>query len=178
MKRNYIQSICVFAIILPVLAATLCILVISFTGSSLLGSFKKEQQLYESESSQNLVLDKLLKGSQSKKATLDQWNKLLVGDSFTRVNKELREAINKHNSTKTLQLIEQNRAQRPNFPVDSGRSACNFVLEGTFKELQHCATELECTLPNLMVNQMSIRPQSSGNLLELELKYTIWENVQ
>ena len=178
MKKNYIQSIGTFAIALPLLAALILTGIISLVKSNLLGDFAQDQNTYKTEQSQLLVVEKLKRQNAEKQQQLEQWNQLLTGDSFSKVNEQLRLSITNNNKTKTLQLTDQKRAASPTYTVDAERSACAFEVEGTFSELQRCVTELECTLPNLMVNTMTIKPQTSGNLLNLQLNYTIWEKAQ
>ena len=178
MKRHYIQSIGTFAIVLPLVVALLFTGIISLVKSSLLGDYKESKKIYKSEQAQLAVLEKLEKQLAKKKKQLAQWEQLLVGDSFTKVNEQLRQSITSSNKTKTLQRIDQKRTASPAYAVDAPRSACEFVLEGTFSEMQQCLTKLECALPNLMVNTMSIKPQTSGKLLNLKLNYTIWEKEQ
>ena len=178
MKRHYIQSIGTFSIALPLIAALALTGIISFAKSSLLGDFSQSQQIYKTEQTQIAALSKLEITHKTQQSQLEQWNKLLTGDSYNEVNKQLRIAITNNNKTKTLQLIDQKSVTRPSYAVDAPRSACEFVLEGSFTEIQRCTTELECKMPNLMVNTMSIQPQRNSNLLNLKLNYTIWEKAQ
>ena len=179
MKRHYIQSIGTFSVALPLIAALALTGIIAVTKSSLLGDFSQSQQIYQTEQTQNAVLNKLKVGHKEQQSQLKQWNNLLLSDdSYTEVNKQLRTAISNNNKTKTLQIRDQKKATRPAYAVDAPRSACEFILEGTFSELQKCTTELECKMPNLMVNSMSLEPQQNSNLLNLKLNYTIWEKAQ
>jgi hypothetical protein len=178
MKRHYIQWIGLFAIGIPLIVTLILIGIISFTKFTLLGDFSQNQKIYESEQAQIAVLSRLEIAHKAQQGQLEQWNKLLTGDSYNEVNKRLRIAITNNNKTKTLQLTDQKSVARPTYAVDAPRSACEFVLEGTFSEIQRCATELECKMPNLMVNTMSIKPKTNSNLLNLKLNYTIWEKDQ
>jgi len=179
MKRHYIQSICTFSIALPVLATVMLIGIICVIKSSVLADFSEEKLFFKTEQTQITELNELKAGHKKKLAQLNQWNQLLVSsDSYTKLNTQLRNAISNNNKTKTLQRIDQKKATSPSYAVDAPRSACEFTIEGTFTELQKCTTELECSMPNLMVNTMSIEPQTKSNLLKLKLNYTIWEKAQ
>ncbi len=178
MKKYYIQSIGVFAIALPLIAALILTGFITLAKSKLLGDYSQNKNIYKTEQTQIVVLEKLKVQQTQKQEQLEQWNQLLIGDSFTKVNNQLRQSISNNNITKTLQLTDQKRASRPAFAVDAPRSSCEFVLEGTFTEIQRCMTELECELPNLMVNSMTINSKRNSKLLNLKLNYTIWEKAQ
>ncbi|PQJ29267.1 hypothetical protein [Rubritalea profundi] len=178
MKRHYIQSIGTFSIAVPLIVTLIVIGIISFTKSTLLGDFSQSQRIYKTEQTQIAALSKLEIKHKAQQSQLEQWDKLLTSDSYNEVNKQLRIAITNNNKSKTLQLTDQKSATRPAYAVDAPRSACEFVLEGTFTELQRCTTELECKMPNLMVNTMNIKPQTNSNLLNLKLNYTIWEKDQ
>jgi hypothetical protein len=178
MKKYYIQSIGTFAIALPLLSALVLTGIITLVKSNLLGDYSQSKNLYKTEQAQIAVLENLKVQHKANQGQLKQWTQLMTGDSFTKVNEQLRQSISNNNKTKTLQLTDQKRATTPSFAVAASRSACDFTLEGTFSEIQRCMTELECKLPNLMVNTMSIKPESNSNLLNLKLNYTIWEKAQ
>ncbi|MEO1858190.1 MAG: hypothetical protein ABGY95_12615 [Rubritalea sp.] len=178
MNKKYIQCIGTFSIALPLLAAIILTGITSIVKAHLLGNFAESKNTYKTEQAQIAVLNELKIQHSKKQTQLKQWNQLLTGDSFTKVNERLRQSIADSNKTKTLQLTDAKRSTRPTYAVNAPRSACEFKLEGTFSEMQRCLTKLECRMPNLMINTMSLNSQINSNLLNLKLNYTIWENAQ
>lgn len=175
MQKYYMQSIATFAVAIPLLITLVLILIIQSIKSSLIGDFESTKALYTQELQLNQQLSKVEKDNADKKENLTQWLNLMEGDSFTQVNKELLSAVKQSNKTGALHITEKSRSNTRINGVNAAHSACDFTLQGTFTELQRSMTQLECTMPNLMVSRMSLTPQSRGNLLEFKINYTIWE---
>lgn len=175
MQKNYMQSIASFAIAIPLLVTLVVIIIIQTVKSSLVGDFPEKQSKYTQELQLNKQLAIVEKENAAKKENLAQWTTLMTGDAFTKVNENLLSSVKQSNKTGTLHVMEKSRSNSRIQGVNAPHSACDFVLQGTFAELQRSLTQLECRMPNLMVNNMSLKPQASGKLLEFKINYTVWE---
>lgn len=179
MKKHYLQSICLFSYIVPLLFSLVLIALVFFARSVILGGFSDKQKIYTTEQAQLITLKKLKTESKEKEVQLDQWKNLSeTADSFTDISAILRQSISDNSPTKTLQITQSKRTKASNAAINAASSNCEFGIEGTYSEIQRSLSQLESTMPNLMLNSMTIATGKNSKLLNLNLKYTIWEKSQ
>lgn len=174
MKKYYTQSICTLSIAVPIVIALILFLIISIIKNTFLGDFEANKVTYKTELGQLEQLAIIKKNNLAKEQQLALWQDLLSGDGYNKVNEQLRKSVKTYDQTNTLLITESNRSSNSNNGVDAKQSSADFALQGTFTELQLALTDLESRMPNLMLNRVSISPQSNSKLLDLKLNYTIW----
>lgn len=175
MKKQYIQSISCFSVLVPIILFLIGLAIINITKNSFIGDFEQNKQSYINDQSLNTQIEGMKKGSAQRQANLTSWNKLLEGNSFTKINNNLRESIKDNNKSKTLDILELNKGAEPKTGVNTKSSSFDLSLVGTYTDIQNCLLNLEAKMPNLMVNSLSLEPQKNSKLINLKLNYIVWE---
>jgi hypothetical protein len=174
MKKFYIQSISVFSLVIPLTITLIAWIVITTVKSSMLGDFEQVKSTYQNDQVLNAQLAKL-KTQVGYAKYVPEWQSLMKGDSFSKLNQQLEKSINTANNSKTLTLTSQKRESKPRFGVKGNYSAYSYGLEGTYGEMQQCLLDLEARMPNTMLTKLDIEPSRSGNLYNFKLNFTTWE---
>lgn len=170
------QSIATFSLAIPILILLILLVLVSVVKSFIIGDFEKNKVSLAQEQAQTIQLEAIKKENSTQQELLQNWKNLLDGDSFDKISTQIGPILQKNNKTKTLLLTEQTKVLSKRDSIASKHTDCAFSFQGTFSELQKSMLELEHRNPQLMVNTLRIRPQSSSNLLNLKVNYTIWEN--
>ncbi|MGJ8671653.1 hypothetical protein [Rubritalea sp.] len=174
MKKFYIQSISVFSIIIPLIIIIIAWVAITVVKSTMLGDFEKNKVTYQTDQSLNQQLN-ILKKQAGYAQYVPQWEELMQGDSFAKMNGQLEKSIESANKSKTLTLTSQKREGRPNLGVAGPYSAYSYGIQGTYAEVQQCLLDLESNMPNSMLTKLTINASNSGNFYNFNLNFTTWE---
>lgn len=174
MNKLYIKSISVFSLLIPLSLALIAWLAIAVTKSKLLSDFEVAKSTYQNDQMLNRQLAILKKQVGFAKYTPD-WEELMQGESFAKLNNQLEKSIKFANKSKTLNLTSQKRESRPKYGVKGSYSAYTYGLQGTYAEVQKCLLDLESRMPNTMLTKLEIQPSKSSNLYNFNIAYTTWE---
>jgi len=175
----YRQSIALFGIVLPVLAAAILISVCYMMKSKMVASFDSKAQHYKTyKHSQRVALQIEAKAS-SERQHVDRWKALLSEETASAVTSNLR-IISEQLPNKEFQ---QTAFERPGgtggFGTVSAQksSQIRIAFRGTYRTMQRMFLELETRMPQLQLQELRIDPSTNqSSLLNFQVSYTAWEN--
>ena len=161
---------------MPIACALLSLGIISLIKKNITGDAEKNKATYLEELELNEQIQQLEKGNTTRRDTLATWTKLLEGNSFTKINNNLRDSIETHKAkSQAIEIVGLSRGSKPKNGVSFQSSSCDLILAGTYTDIQICLLNLEARMPNLMVNKFSLSPRKNSKLLNLNISYTVWE---
>lgn len=174
MKKHYIQSISVFSLGFPLAIALVAWIIITSVKSSVLSDFEKNKITYADDQRLSKQLA-ILKKQVGYSKFVPEWQDLMSGDSFAKLNTQLEKSIDTANKSNTLLLTSQKRESQPRHGVKGKYSAYSYGLQGTYGEVQKCLLDLESRIPSTMLTKLDIKPSHSGHLYNFNLNFTTWE---
>ena len=175
----YRQTITLFGIVLPVVAAAVLVGIGFMLKSKMVASFDNKQRNYKTYEQGRLAGLEIESQVTRQRQHIDRWNKDLSQETASAVTTNLRE-ISEHLPSKEIQ---QTAFERPSSNGGFGSvcaqrsSQIRIAFRGTFRTMQRAFLELETRMPQLQLQEFRIDPSSSqSTLLNYQVTYTAWEN--
>ncbi len=175
----YRQTIIIFGIVLPVLAAALVVSGALMLKSRMVASFDNKQKNYKIYEQGRLAGLEIEAQVTRQRQHIDRWNEQLSQETASAVATNLRD-ISEHLPSKEIQ---QTAFERPGASGGFGSVAAQrssqirIAFRGTFRTLQRAFLELETRMPQLQLQELKMDPSSTqSSLLNFQVTYTAWEN--
>ncbi len=175
----YRQTITLFGIVLPVLAAAALVGIGFMMKSKMTASFENKQRNYKTYEQSRLAGLEIEAQVTRQRQHIDRWNTQLSQETASAVTTNLRE-ISEHLPSKEIQ---QTAFERPSANGGFGSTSAQhssqirIAFRGTFRTMQRAFLELETRMPQLQLQELRIDPSSSqSSLLNYQVTYTAWEN--
>lgn len=177
--HHYRQTITLFGIVLPVIAAAALIGVGFMLKSKMVASFENKQRNHKTFQQGRLAELEIEEQVTRQRPHVDRWTAQLSQETASAVTTNLRE-ISEHLPSKEIQ---QTAFERPSatsgFGAVSaqGSSQIRIAFRGTYRTMQRAFLELETRMPQLMLEELRIDPSvTQSSLLNIQVTYTAWEN--
>lgn len=177
MKKLYFPGIALFSLVLPLLVALIGFAIVSITKSSMIGDAPQLQATYDNDLALNAQLEQIQLKLKNKSPYVKQWQSLIKGESFGKLNQQMDQSIKAVSKTKSLSLTGSKRETPPNLRADSNVAACSYGLKGTYGEIQRCLTDLESKMPQTMVTKMKLSATPDNKLINFNVNFTAWEEL-
>ena len=175
----YRQTIALFGIALPVVAAIALIGVCSFLKSKMTASFENKTRTFKTYEQGRLAGLEIEAQVARQRKHLDRWQEQLSEETASAVATNLREIYGELPNKE----IQQTAFERPSASSGFGSASAQnssqirIALRGTFRTLQRAFLNLETRMPQLQLEELRIDPSTSqSSLLNLQVTYTAWEN--
>ena len=175
----YRQTITLFGIILPVIAAAALVGVGFWLKSKMVVSFENKQKSFKNYEMGRLAELEIEAQVTRQRQHIDRWNTQLSQETASAVTTNLRE-ISEHLPSKEIQ---QTAFERPSanggFGTVSAQnsSQIRIAFRGTYRTMQRAFLEMETRMPQLQLQELRIDPSSNqSTLLNFQVTYTAWEN--
>lgn len=175
----YRQTIILFGIALPALAAAAIVGGGYLLKSKMVASAENKQANYKTYEQGRLAGLEIEAQVTRQRPHLDRWNEQLSQETASAVATNLRDIIERLPSKE----IQQTAFERPNTNGGLGNVAAQnssqirIAFRGTFRTLQRAFLELETRMPQLQLQELRIDPSSNQSaLMNFQVTYTAWEN--
>ena len=175
----YRQTIALFGIVLPIIAAAALVGAGFFIKSKMVASFNNKQETYKVYEQSRVASIEVEGQVIRQRQHIERWNSQLSEETASAVTTNLRE-ISEHLSSKEIQ---QTAFERPSAAAGFGSitaqssSQIRIAFRGTFRTMERAFLELETRMPQLQLHELKIDPSTSQSaLLNFQVTYTAWEN--
>lgn len=175
----YRQTIIIFGIVLPIVAAAIIVGVSLMLKSRMTASFENKQKNYKTYEQGRLAGLEIEAQVTRQREHLDRWETQLSQETASSVATNLRGIID----TLPNKEIQQTAFERPGSNGGFGSVAAQsssqirIAFRGTYRTLQRAFLELETRMPQLQLQELRIDPSSAqSSLMNFQVTYTAWEN--
>ena len=170
----YRQSITLFGIVLPVVAAVIVVVVCFMMKSKMTASFEHKQSNFRTYEQGRIAGMEIESQVARQRQHLDRWNEQLSGETASTVATNLKEIIERLPGKE----IQQTAFERP-----TGAGALGSVsaqgssqIRISFRTLQRAFLELETRMPHLQLQEIRIDPSSTqASLRNVQVTFNAWE---
>jgi len=178
----YRQSIALFGIVVPAIAAALLIGLGFVAKSQVVSSFKNKQsriKTYQTDFNKSQQEETAIV---RKRGHVERWNAMLAEESSSAVNNHLRTIAGILPSKEFQKTAFERTAGSAGFGASSAQpsSQLKLIFRGTYRTMQRAFLELETRMPQLQLQELRIEPNSNQQnpspLLNIQVTYTAWEN--
>jgi hypothetical protein len=178
----YRQSIVLFGIVFPILILGLLLGGCFLLKGKMAASFATNQGLFKTYEVSRLKAVEIETTIVNQRSHLEYWNVLLAKEAASAVNSQL---------SAIAETLPSKEYQKASFDRTAGTgglgsataqqsSLIRIGFRGTFRTMQRAFLELESSLPQLQLQELSIKPNASQQgqspLLNIQVTYTAWEN--
>ncbi len=175
----YRQSIILFGIVLPALAAVAVIGVGYVVKSKITASYQHKLQHYSGHE-MNLKTAMALEAELSKQRPhFERWQKDLSEETASTVTSHLRSIATLLPAKEYQQTAFDPSSTASGFGSASAQNASQLriAFRGTYRTMQRAFLELETRMPQLQLQELKIDPsQNQNSHLNFQVTYTSWEN--
>jgi hypothetical protein len=174
----YRQTIIIFGIVLPIVAAALVVGISLMLKSKMTASFDNKQKNYKTYEQGRIAGLEIESQVARQREHLDRWEGSLAQETASSVATNLRTIIDELPPKE----IQQTAFERPNSggglgnAAGQGSSQIRIAFRGTYRTLQRAFLELETRMPQLQLQELRIDPSSQSSLMNFQVTYTAWEN--
>jgi hypothetical protein len=175
----YRQTIILFGIVVPMLAAAAVIGVSFMLKSKMVSSFNNKQSNYKTYEQGRIAGLEIEAQVTRQRQHLDRWNESLAQETASAVATNLR-GIVEHLPSKEIQ---QTAFERPSGSAGFASVAAQkssqvrISFRGTYRTLQRAFLELETRMPQLQLQELRMDPVTNQtSLMNFQVAYTAWEN--
>lgn len=173
----YRQSITLFGIVLPLVAAAGLAAIGVFIKSRVSTSFAQKEKSSRTHDIGRLAAYELESRVARQRTHLDRWSKQLSQETASTVTSNLRE-ISEKLPTKEIQLTAFDPGPSGGLGAASAQnsSQLRIALRGTFRTMQQAFLELETRMPQLQLQEFRMDASSTqSSLVNFQVSYTAWE---
>jgi len=175
----YRQSIALFGILLPAVAAVALVGGVYMWKNSVTASFTEKQKHFKTFETNRVNALGIEARVNRKKQFMDQWKAQLAEETKSAVSANLRK-IQESLPNKEFQSTAFDPINTPGGfgSVSAQRSAqIRLGFRGTYRTMQRAFLALETQMPQLQLQELKIDPSSNqSSLLNFDVTYTAWEN--
>lgn len=175
----YRQSIILFGIVVPIVAAAAVVGAFGMLKSRMVTSFNNKQSNYKTYEQGRLAGLEIEAQVTRQRDHLDRWNEQLSQETASAVATTLRGITEKLPSKE----IQQTAFERPGTNAGFGSASAQkssqirIAFRGTFRSLQRAFLELETRMPQLQLQELRMDPiPTNSSLMNFQVTYTAWEN--
>ena len=178
----YRQSIALFGIVMPAIAAAILIGLGFVAKSQIVSSFKNKQGLFKTYQTDFNKSQEVETAIVRQRQHVERWNAILAEESSSAVNTHLRTIAGILPPKEFQKTAFERTAGSGGFASTSAQpsSQLKIIFRGTFRTMQRAFLELETRMPQLQLQEMRIEPNSNQQnpspLLNVQVTYTAWEN--
>jgi hypothetical protein len=175
----YRQTIALFGIALPTVAAAALVGAGFMAKSEMEASFEKKQSKFKASNLNRIASLEIETQVVRQRKDIERWNAQLAQETASAVTTNLREICERLSSKE----IQQTAFERPNVSGGFGSisaqnsSLIRIAFRGTYRTMQRAFLELETRMPQLQLQEIRIDPSSTqSSLLNFQVTYTSWES--
>lgn len=178
----YRQSIALFGIGLPAIAAVVLIGLGFLAKSQIVASFKNKQGLFKTYQADFHKAQSEETAIIRQREHVQRWNALLEEESSSAVNNHLRTIAGILPPKEFQKTAFERTSGSAGFAATSAQPASQLkiIFRGTYRTMQRAFLELETRMPQLQLQEMRIEPNSNQQnpspLLNVQVTYTAWES--
>lgn len=175
----YRQTIVLFGIVAPMVAAAAVIGISFMLKSRMVSSFNNKQSNYKTYEQGRIAGLEIEAQVTRQRQHLDRWSENLAQETASAVATNLRSVIEDLPSKE----IQQTAFERPSGSAGFGTVAAQkssqvrISFRGTYRTLQRAFLELETRMPQLQLQELRMDPVANQtSLMNFQVAYTAWEN--
>jgi hypothetical protein len=175
----YRQTIILFGIVAPMVAAAVVIGVSFMLKSKMVSSFNNKQSNYKTYEQGRIAGLEIEAQVTRQRQHLDRWNESLAQETASAVATNLRGIIEDLPGKEIQQTAFERPTGSAGFASVAAQksSQLRISFRGTFRTLQRAFLELETRMPQLQLQELRMDPVANQtSLMNFQVSYTAWEN--
>lgn len=177
MNFFYRQAIILFGVVLPVIVAIGLIAGSYLLHSKMNNDFTLKEQKYRDHLRAREQVNMIEEEVKADRVHLERWNEQLAQETASAFGTNLKEITDKLPDKEIQQTSFDPSAKAGGFGAASAQSASQIRIgfRGTFRTMQKAFLELETRMPQLQLEELSMKSaNSSSYLLTFQVTYTAW----
>lgn len=174
----YRQSIILFGMIIPVIAASVIIGICYFFKAKMTASYEFKQANFKSHEQGRLASIQIEGEVTNERKHFDRWNEQLSQETASTVATNLKEIIDSLPGKEIQQTAFERPAGAGGMGMVSAQnsSQIRIAFRGTFRSLQRAFLELETRMPHLQLEELRMDPSSNqSSSLNVQVTFSAWE---
>ena len=175
----YRQTIILFGIVVPMVAAAAVVGVSFMLKSRMVASFNNKQSNYKTYEQGRIAGLEIEAQVTRQRQHLDRWNESLSQETASAVATNLRGIIDQLPGKEIQQTAFERPAGSAGFGTVAAQksSQVRISFRGTYRTLQRAFLELETRMPQLQLQELRMDPVANQtSLMNFQVAYTAWEN--